>query len=100
MQLMRSPYRPPASWPEFLPPYRGTGQFAPDGHLWISRMTAAGRPPLYDVIGGDGRLLERVELPPRTKLIGFGAKSVYVIRLDQDDLQYLQRYTLPTTARP
>jgi hypothetical protein len=100
MQLMRSPYRPPASWPEFLPPYRGTGQFAPDGHLWISRMTAAGRPPLYDVIGGDGRLLERVELPPRTKLIGFGAKSVYVIRLDPDDLQYLQRYTLPTTARP
>lgn len=100
MALTRRPYRPPASWPEFLPPYRGTGQFAPDGLLWISRMTAAGRPPLYDIIGGDGRLLERVEMPPRTKLVGFGARSVYVIRLDQDDLQYLQRYALPTTARP
>lgn len=100
MELMRHPYEPPASWPEFLPPYRGTAQFSPDGLLWISRMTAAGRPPLYDIIDGTGKLFERVELPPRTKLIGFGAKSVYLVRLDQDDLQYLQRYVIPTTARP
>ena len=100
IEATRRPYRPPAEWPEFLPPYRGSGQFGPDGLLWISRMTAAGRPPLYDVIDGSGKLFERVELPPRTKLVGFGAKSIYLVRFDQDDLQYLQRYALPTTARP
>ena len=100
MELMRRPYEPPATWPEFLPPYRGTGQFAPDGLIWISRMTGAGRPPLFDIIDGNGRLFERVELPARTKLIGFGAKSVYLVRIDQDDLQYLVRYPLPTASRP
>jgi hypothetical protein len=100
MELMRQPYEPPKQWPEFLPPYRGTGQFAPDGLIWINRMTAADRPPLYDIIDANGKLFERVELPPRTKLVGFGAKSVYLVRFDQDDLQYLQRYALPTTARP
>jgi hypothetical protein len=33
-------------------------------------------------------------------MVGFGAKSLYLVRLDQDDLQYLQRYALPTTVRP
>jgi hypothetical protein len=55
---------------------------------------------LYDIINGQGKLVERVQLPPRTKLVGFGVSTVYVVRLDQDDLQYLQRYPLPTTARP
>jgi len=100
MELMRRPYEAPKTWPEFLPPYRGSGQFAPDGLIWINRMTAAGRPPLYDIISANGKLFERVELPPRTKLVGFGAKSVYLVRLDQDDLQYLQRHVLPTSARP
>ncbi len=100
MELMRRPYTPPKEWPDFLPPYKGTGTYAPDGMLWIQRMTAAGRPPLYDIIDAGGKLFERVELPARTKLVGFGASSLYLVRLDEDDLQYLQRYTLPTTARP
>ena len=100
MELMRRPYTPPATWPEFLPPYRGSGQVSPDGLIWVQRMTAAGRPPLYDIIDGNGKLFEQVELPPRTKLVGFGLKSVYLVRFDQDDLQYLQRHALPTTSRP
>lgn len=100
MQMMPGSYTEPAEWPEFLPPYLSNPVFSPDGLLWIPRATAAGKPPLYDIIDGQGNLFERVQFPPRTKLIGFGARSVYVVRLDEDDLQYLQRYSLPTTARP
>ena len=100
MQKMRVPYREPAEWPEFLPPFVGTSVFAPNGLLWVPRATAAGRPPLFDIINGRGVLVERVELPARTKLVGFGANSIYVVRLDEDDLQYLQRHALPTRARP
>jgi hypothetical protein len=100
MQMMKTPFREPTEWPEFLPPYNGSGVFAPNGLLWIPRLTAAGRPPLYDIINGKGVLVERVELLPRTKLIGFGANNVYIARFDADDLQYLQRYALPTLARP
>jgi hypothetical protein len=98
--LTRRPFSEPAEWPEFLPPYLSQVVFSSDGLLWIPRATAAGKPPLYDIIDGQGKLFERVELPPRTKLVGFGTKSVYVVRLDADDLQYLQRHALPTTARP
>jgi len=32
-------------------------------------------------------------LPKQTRVIGFGAGgTVYTIRVDEDDLQYLQRY--------
>jgi hypothetical protein len=100
MQMMPGRYTEPAEWPEFLPPYLQNAVFSSDGLLWIPRATAAGKPPLYDIIDGQGKLFERVQLPPRTKLVGFGANSVYLVRLDEDDLQYLQRYALPTTARP
>lgn len=100
MQKMKMPYREPSQWPEFLPPFLGTAVFAPNGLLWVPRATRAGRPPLFDIINGSGVLVERVELPARTKLVGFGANSVYLVRLDDDDLQYLQRHALPTTDRP
>ena len=100
MQMMKPPFREPTEWPEFLPPYNGTAVFAPDGLLWIPRLTAAGRPPLYDIVNGKGVLVERVELPQRTKLIGFGANTLYLVRFDADDLQYLQRHALPTRERP
>jgi hypothetical protein len=100
MQMMPGMYSEPKEWPEYLPPYHGSPVFASNGLLWIPRGTAAGKLPLYDVIDGKGKLVERVELPARTKLVGFGSNSVYVVRLDEDDLQYLQRHPLPTTARP
>jgi hypothetical protein len=88
----------PTSWPEFLPPFFGTATFGPDGLLWIPRAVAAGQPPLYDIIDRTARLVERVRLPARHRLVGFGAESVYLVRLDGDDLQYLQRRPLPTRA--
>jgi hypothetical protein len=100
MEMSRRPYTEPTEWPEFLPPYLGQATFGSDGLLWIPRTTVPGRPPLYDIVNGQGKLVERVELPPRAKLVGFGVRSVYVVRLDEDDLQYLQRHPLPTTARP
>jgi hypothetical protein len=96
---IRRPYREPSEWPEFLPPYRGSSVFGPDGMLWIPRAVAAGQPPLYDIIDRNGRLVERVQLPARHKLVGFGRESVYLVRLDDDDLQYLGRYPLPTASQ-
>jgi hypothetical protein len=100
MEMMKMPYTEPSEWPEFLPPYVGQVIFGSDNLLWIPRTTVPGKPPTYDIVDGQGKVFERLELPPRTKLVGFGAKSLYVVRLDEDDLQYLQRHPLPTTGRP
>ena len=86
----------PGRWPEVLPPFlSGAAMFAPDGILWVRRTGAADAAPLYDLIDGRGNLVHRVVLPRRARVLGFGKGSVYVVRLDEDDLQYLQRYRLP-----
>lgn len=87
-------------WPEVLPPFlTGNVMFAPDGMLWVKRTTAAGEAPTFDVIDPSGRVAQRIVLAKRSKLLGFGKTSVYILRVDEDDLQYVQRYALPPVAR-
>ena len=47
----------------------------------------------YDLDGLSGKLLRHVMLPEDTRLVGFGKNSVYLVRIDDDDLQWLERYT-------
>ncbi|HSA54390.1 MAG TPA: hypothetical protein VLE53_01745 [Gemmatimonadaceae bacterium] len=83
-------------WPELLPPFLGgAASFAPDGMLWVKRTTVAGGPATYDVIDPAGRVVRQVVLRAGSRVVGFGNRSVFVSRYDQDDLQYLQRYSLP-----
>jgi hypothetical protein len=87
---------PPAEWPEVLPPFLpGAASFAPDGMLWVRRTVPAGEPATFDLIDPAGRVVHRVRLQPRSRLLGFGRASVYVARVDDDDLQYVQRHPLP-----
>jgi hypothetical protein len=84
------------AWPEVLPPFHREGvSFAPDGMLWVRRVVAAGAPQTFDLIDPTGRVVQQVVLEKRSKLLGFGKSSVYVLRVDEDDLQYVQRYALP-----
>lgn len=46
-----------------------------------------------------GGMIGRVEFPPRTRLVGFGNATLYTVRLDDDDLQYLKQWTLPYGTR-
>jgi hypothetical protein len=92
---------PPAEedWPDELPPFLANAAvFAPDGMLWVRRTTAAGEPATHDVIDPSGRVVQKVVLEKRAKLLGFGKSSVYVLRVDEDDLQYVQRYALPAVT--
>ena len=94
--LVKEPVREPTEWPEFLPPFKSRGvSVALDGMVWVPRMVAAGALPEYDLIDGRGRLVQKVRLAPRSHVVGFGSGAVYVVRMDDDDLQYLQRYPLP-----
>lgn len=103
IRFSRAAIREPeaSEWPEYLPPFpAGSASFASDGVLWVRRTVAAEDPPAYDLIDGTGRVLHRVVLVKRAKLLGFGKGTLYVLRVDEDDLQYLQRYRLPNTERP
>ena len=94
----------PESWGgEFMPPFlNGTNNlvFSNDGYLWVSRTGPAGMAPTYDIIDRGGNVVQRVVLPKRHRLLGFGNSAIYLARLDEDDLQYLQKYRFTMPDRP
>jgi hypothetical protein len=90
------PFDQPVEWPEYKPPFlAGAGWVAPDGRLWVLKTRAHDDPvPVYDIFDGGGHLVERIALPPSTRLAGFGRGVVYLARTDADDLLWLGRYRL------
>jgi len=84
------------TWPDRMPAIYG-GRLPIDGlgRAWVRRHVEAGDPSLYDVIGRDGRRVGSVTLDPGDRVVGFGKDAVYVVRYDDMDLNYLERYALP-----
>jgi hypothetical protein len=81
--------------PEYKPPFvAGAASIAPNGELWVRRTLIGEDTQRYDVFDARGQRIANVELPKGTRLAGFGKGSVYLIRIDADDLQFLQKYSL------
>ncbi|UCF40975.1 MAG: hypothetical protein JSW43_01135 [Gemmatimonadota bacterium] len=83
-------------WPDYMPPtVHRTARIAPDGRLWVERSAPSdAEMRTYDVFDARGNLVERVSLPSDRRVVAFGDGVVYVIRSDEDDLQWLERYRL------
>ncbi len=82
-------------WPAAKPAATGLVLAAPDGILWIERSGPAGAARTYDLIGPDGAVARRVTLPVGRRVVGFGARGVYVRHIDADGINYLERYDQP-----
>jgi hypothetical protein len=61
------------------------------GRVWVRRYTVPGVDHVYDIFDGEGRRVDRVQLPQDSALAGFGKGVVYVVRTDADELLYLGR---------
>ena len=88
---------PRTDYPEFKPaflPRYGAPVVAPNGELWVGRSRGPNDPPVYDVFDARGQLTGRVQLPKGTRISGFGKGTLYLNRMDEDDLVYLQRYRI------
>lgn len=88
------PGMPELKWPTHKPPFLEQSVLGgPDQQLWILRTQPAGQAlASYDVIDSTGSVRERVTVPAGSRVVGFGASSVYVVRTDEDGLQWLERY--------
>ena len=84
---------PDMVWPEVMPPFMGGAVHVdPTGRVWVLRTRAWNDSiPTFDVFDLTGRVTERVTLPKRTRLVGFGNGVAYLARTDDDDLIWLQR---------
>ena len=83
-------------WPDAKPAFESSGVLvSPLGEVWVRRHRPAGEPAAYDVFGTDGALRYTVETTPDRRVVGFGARGVYVTRTDEFGLQYLERHAAP-----
>ena len=97
-QVYKPPNQTANAWqfPEYLPPFLEKAvSFDGDGTLWVKRTTPAPEPPTFDLIDSSGRVVRRILFPQQRKLVGFGRNSIYAIRVDEYDLQHLERYRIP-----
>lgn len=90
------PPPPESEFPAVMPPFVSAATMArPNGEIWVQRSHKWTEAPIYDVFGSSGSIIRRVAMPsPSARLVGFGSNTVYVVRRDADDLEYLQRYKL------
>jgi len=84
-------------WPEVKPPfYGGRIPVDPEGRAWVRRQVEAGEPSTYDVFGQAGNPVGTVLLDGGRRVVGFGNGTVYVVAFDEFDLNYLERYAMPS----
>ncbi len=80
-------------WPDVKPAFpRGAVNVTPEGEAWVQRYVEFGEPQTFDVFDASGRRVRQVVLPEGRRFIGFGEGTLYAVRVDEDDLQWLERY--------
>ena len=101
-QLPQQMRTPDDDWPDVMPPYlQGEITFSPDGDVIFRRQPSAEYPGVaYYVVDRRGRLLGIIDLKANERIISAGARSLYVVESDSDDLQYIRRHPWPSVRLP
>jgi hypothetical protein len=90
-------------WPSEMPPFETpvTLLASPDGLLLVERLPTLAEPGTrYDVIGRAGTRRTQLILAANEHVLGFGARSLYVIETDDDGIQRLRRHPWVPSSRP
>jgi len=82
----------PADLPDHKPAFLPAAVRADaDGNLWIKTTALDRGQPVYDIVSAAGVLIDRVELPPRRAIAGFGPGVVYLSVVDAAKVVHLER---------
>lgn len=65
---------------------------APGGELWVERSVPHGAPSEWDVFSAAGIRVKRVRLPADRRLLGLGRNVAYLIAVDEDGFERVERY--------
>jgi hypothetical protein len=79
--------------PDYKPAFAPGGARADvDGRVWVRLIATRPMPgPVYDVIDGQGRLVDRVVLPPNSAVAGFGPGGVVYLGVRESGELHLER---------
>lgn len=99
LRAQRGPM-PDASFQKTYPPFSGVTDdvfVTPEGSVWVERFRRMGdSASVYDVFDGSGQLSAQARLRPHSRVLGFGANSVYIVRqTTDDDFWHLEQWRRP-----
>jgi hypothetical protein len=67
-----------------------------EGNVLIERLRTVESPTRrYDVVDRQARIKRVILLGPNEQILGFGARHVYVVHTDDDDLKSIRKHSLP-----
>ena len=69
---------------------------APDGTLWVERSVPSGAASTWDLFNAAGRPIASWQLPTGRRLVGVGRGRVYLVAADEDGIEKLERYAVPS----
>lgn len=84
----------PSELPDYKPVFfAGSTKADAEGNLWIRTIPTKkiDGGPVYDVISRKGELVDRVQLPPNTTIVGFGADGFVYLSLQSNNIAYLEK---------
>ena len=88
---------PDSIFPDVMPPFEVNGALlAANGDIWVKRTgPASARAARVDILDPHGKLRAHLDLPARARLFALGSRHVYLLMIDDDGLQTLERYDYP-----
>lgn len=89
-----------AEWPTHFPAFLPKAlRFDLGGRLWIRRAGPRTAETYYDVVDAKGGRELRVSVGVGSEIIGFGRRHLYRLTTDEDGLQSIQRYYMPSVLK-
>lgn len=88
---------PPSDLPDYKPPFfAGASRADTEGNIWIRTIPTKAIPggPVYDVINRKGELLERVQIPVNSSIVGFGPNGAVYMTVRDGDNTFLQKASI------
>lgn len=92
---------PDELFPDVMPPFDPEAvRRAPNGDIWATSSAPAGaRARSVDIIREDGSRRAVLRLPEGRRLVAVEREGIYLARVDEDGLEWLERYAYPAGLR-
>jgi len=89
----------PVVWPRYYPAFLpGSLLFDSAERLWVRRAGPSNAPVLYDVLDARGRRIAEFRLESGSRVLAVTDRYFYVGWKDDDDLEWVRRYSAPTVV--